>query len=177
MLAVAAIAIGPTAAQAASTRAEYVAQVDQICTGFAPRFQALRPNFKKIEANLNRVRTESDAQEKRRLNRVYRLLGRYVGKQARTFGAMAEQVAIVAPAAGDEAAVDQWIQGLRQFASLQAQSAPAFKHRRFGRAGALGQQSLAALNNGGAAVASFGITACPTHIDGPETTYSDAGSR
>jgi hypothetical protein len=175
VLGLAATTLAAAPAHGAATRAEYVAEVDQVCTGFTPQFQTLHPAFKKLEASLNSVPTESDEHERRRLNRAYRLLGRYVGKQARIFGAMAEQVALVTPAVGDEAAVGQWIEGLRQFATLQAQSAPAFKRRKFGRAGALSGQSLEALNNGGAAVASFGIGVCPTHIDVPETTYSDAG--
>jgi hypothetical protein len=172
-LAIAVMALGIIAgpARAASTRAEYVAQVDQACTSFAPKFASLDRPLKQLTAQLNKVVTETDAQEKRRFNRIFRGLGRYIGKTASLFGEMAEQVALVGPAPGDEAAVAQWIEGLRQFAALQAQSVPAWRHRKLGRAAALSQRSLEALNNGGAAVAAFGISDCPTHIDVPETSY------
>jgi hypothetical protein len=170
-----ALAIMATSASAATTRADYVAQVDQVCTGFAPQFGKLsRPVIKKVLPALDFVGTESDAQETRRLNRAFRALGRYIGRSARVFAAEAEQLALVTPAPGDEAAVASWIDGLRQYASLQAQSTPAWKHRRLGRVATLSEKSVEALNNGGAGVTSFGISTCLTHIDVPEVTFSDA---
>jgi hypothetical protein len=167
-----ALPIAATPANAATTRAEYVAQVDQVCGSFTPQFTKLSRSLKKLVGKSNEVVTESDAQEKRRLNRIFRGLGRFVGKEAKVLGAMTEQVALVPPAPGDEAAVAQWIAGLRQFVSLQAQSAPAFKHRRLGRAAELSQQSLAALNSGGAAVKDWGISTCLVTIDvSVSTTY------
>ena len=175
VLVLAATAIAASTAHGASTRAEYVAQVDQVCRDTATQFQALIPQFKKINRGLNSTPTESDAHERKRLNRLFKGLGRYIGATARIFGEMADQVALVSPALGDEAAVAQWISGFHQFADLQAQSAPAWKHRKIGRAAALSQQSVEALNNGGAAVKDFGITVCLTHIDiEVSTSYGQA---
>jgi hypothetical protein len=171
-VALAATAMATPSAQAASTRAEYVATVDQVCTGFSPQFSELSRQAKKIGGKLDFVGTETDQQEKRRLNRVYRGLGRYVGRLAQVFDQMVGQLASVSAAPGDEAAAAQWIDGLRQFTALQAQSAPAWLHHKLGRVAALSQQSLTALNTGGAAVRDFGITVCLTHIDVPETTFS-----
>jgi hypothetical protein len=165
-----ALAITSTA-HAAATRAEYVAQVDQVCRDATPQFQALIPQFKKLTRGLDSVRTESDAHEKKRLNRLYRGLGRYVAATARIFGGMVDGVALVSPAPDDELAVAQWISGFRQFVDLQAQSAPAWKHHRLGRAAGLSEQSVEAINNGGAAVKDFGISVCLTHIDVPTVSY------
>ncbi len=139
--------------------------MDHVCTGFTPQFQAISRKIDALTAKYDVVRSESDSQEKRRLNRLYRGLGRYLGATARVFSAMTDQVAVVTPAPGDEAAVSQWIEGLRQFGALQAQMAPALKHHKLLRVVRLSQQSVEALNSGGAAVASFGIGPCPTHID------------
>jgi hypothetical protein len=169
-----ALAITSAPADAASTRAEYVTQVDQVCTGYAPQFQILGRKLDKLTAKFDVTRTESDAQEKRRLNRLYRGIGQYVSGSARVRGAMIDQLVTVPAAPGDEAAVAQWMVGLRRFNDLQAQSAPAWRHRKLARIIPLSDQSIEALNSGGAAVAGFGISACLTHIDVPETTYSDA---
>jgi hypothetical protein len=166
-----AMAISATPASAASTRAEYVALVDQVCIDTAPQFQALNRRFKKIARGFDEVRTETDVQEKRRFDRLYRRIGEAVGANARVFGGMVERLALVSPAPGDETAVGQWIEGLRQFNSLQAQSVPPWRHRHLGRVAALSEQSFEALNSGGAAVKDFGISHCPVHIDLPTTSY------
>jgi hypothetical protein len=53
---------------------------------------------------------------------------------------------------------------------LQAQSAPAWRHRKLFRVLALNEQSIQALNQGGAAVKDFGISACPLSIELPTPT-------
>jgi hypothetical protein len=166
-----ALSIAATSAGAASTRAEYVGQVDQVCRDTAPQFQAAYRHFKKVTHGLDVVRTETDAQEKRRFNRLLRGLGRYVARTARVFAGMTERMALVTPAPGDEVAVSQWIEGLRQFTTLQAQSAPAWKRHKLGRAAALSEESVEALNNGGGAVKDFGIVACLVHIDVPTVAF------
>lgn len=167
------IALAITAAPVlgASTRVDYVAQVNQVCTDFAPQFQKLGRQAKRLDAKLNFVGSESDQQEKRRLNRAFRGIGGNVAKTTRVFGAMVDRLALVSTAPGDEAAVAQWLQGLREFTALQAQTVPAWRHRKIGRLMSLGEQSINALNTGGAAVTDFGISECPTHIDVPETTF------
>jgi hypothetical protein len=173
-ISIAALALVAATASAASTRAEYVSQVDRVCTSFVPQFAKLAHPLKKVERNLKQNRAdETGAHEKRRFNRLLRVLGRYTGSSAKVLAAMTEQVALVGPAPGDETAVAQWIEGLKQFAALQAQSAPALKNHKLGQAAALSQRSVAAVNSGGAAVADFGISACLTHIDVPEASYSD----
>jgi hypothetical protein len=85
---------------------------------------------------------------------------------------MVDRMALVSPAPGDEAAVTQWIAGLREFTALQAQSAPAWKHRKLGRAVQLSTRSIEALNAGGVHVKDFGITSCPVSVEVPETSYA-----
>ena len=166
-----ALAISATPATAATTRAEYVGQVNQVCGSFSPQLAKVSKSFKKLGSRLKGVDSESGAHEKRRFNRLLNDLGRYIGRQARILGAMPDQVALVAPAPGDEAAVSQWLQGLRQFATLQGQQASALRHHKFGRAAGLSQGSFEALNSGGAAVKDWGIRTCPVTIDVSATSY------
>jgi hypothetical protein len=67
VLALAATALAAAPAQAASTRAEYVAQVDQVCAGFTPQFQAVYPDFKKLKKILTGGRPLGSAYARRTL--------------------------------------------------------------------------------------------------------------
>jgi hypothetical protein len=166
-----ALAITATAAYGASTRTEYVAQVDQICTEAKPQFQKLGRQLNKIApGDVIFVAPATNRREKRRLNRLYRGLGQYTARAAQAFGAMVERLALVTAAPGDEAAVAQWVGGLRQYVALQAQMAPAWRHHKLRRVLTLSDQSIEAVNNGGTAVKDFGISACLVRIDLPENT-------
>jgi hypothetical protein len=68
----------------------------------------------------------------------------------------------VQPAPGDETAVGQWINGVRQYIDLSHWAIRAAKHGKVGKSFSLLERSLDALDTGGAAVQGFGITMCPT---------------
>lgn len=172
--AVIAMAITAAPAYAASTRAEYVAQVDQICsqsprdsgrlgprlkTLFAPKalspltgLGSSEPTKKQIHRSLNRF-----------INRIARLLATF----NRTFSSTTEQISLVPPAPGDEAAVAQWIAGLRLYAIYTAESLRALRHHKPRAALAFQGQAIDALNAGGAAVQGFGISICTTSLPSP----------
>ncbi len=167
-------AIAAVPASAATTRAQYVAQVDQICsqsprssgrlgpklkTLFSPNAPsplpppgAAEPTKKQIHRSLNRF-----------INRLTRLLASF----NRAFGATTEQLALIPPAPGDEAAVAQWIAGLRQYAMYTADSLRALRQHKPGAALFFQGLAIDALNSGGAAVQGFGISVCTTFLPPP----------
>jgi hypothetical protein len=81
---------------------------------------------------------------------------------------MVENIALITPAPGDEAAVSQWVNGMRQYLELNARSLRASKHGKALKSLDLLEQSVTALDTGGAAVQGFGISVCPTSADGPQ---------
>ena len=157
VVATTAIALAVTAAPALATtdRADYVTQVDQICSGsprdsgrFGPRLKTL---FGPKQAG--RVRN-------RFINRIARILATFNNQ----FSSTTERIALVPPAPGDETAVAQWIDGLRRYATFTAESIRAFRHHKPRAALAWQRQATNALNAGGAAVQGFGISVCTTSL-------------
>jgi hypothetical protein len=168
-IALVAIAFSPAPASAASTRAEYVAQVDQTCTPFGPQFKKAGNTILKLGKRVVRLVTKipsaPDPSSKavlRKLNRLSQRISRAEQRFNGIFAAMVEGVAAVPPAPGDEAAVGQWINGLRQYVDFSARGSRAAKHGKLSKSLSFLEKSLTALDTGGAAVRDFGISVCPT---------------
>jgi hypothetical protein len=168
LVALAGAALPPGAAQAASTRAEYVTQVDQICTQNSRDSGRLGPRLKTLFGHKARSPDpQSGATKKqihRSLNRLINHIARTLATFNREFGSTTEQIALVTPAPGDEVAVAQWLGGLRQYVSEIAESLRALRHHKPRAALAFQRQAIDALNAGGAAVQSFGISVCTTSL-------------
>jgi hypothetical protein len=159
-----------TPANAASTRAEYVAQVDQICTASRPQVEAARNKLSKnlLKGPIFGPKTgEPTKHFLGRVNRSSRRLARAQRRFDRVFAAMVEAIATAAPAPGDEAVVAQWINGFRRSAQLARRAYRAAKHGKISRSLSLLGRSLDALDTGGSAVQDFGISVCPTSSDSP----------
>lgn len=178
-IAMIALAITATSAGAATTRAEYVTQVDQVCSRSPQSSGRLGPNLKELfnpnaQSPLNPnaqsplpppgAPEPTDKQIHRSLNRFINRLTRLLAGFNRASESTTEQLALIPAAPGDEAAVAQWIAGLRQHEIYTAESLRALRHHR--PRGALAFQGLAidALNSGGAAVQGFGISVCTTSL-------------
>ncbi len=166
MLAIAAVPAG-----AATTRAEYVAQVDQICSQSPRSSGRLGPKIKSLFSPnassplpLPGAAEQTKKQIHRSLNRFINRLTRLLAGFNRAFGSTAEQLALIPPAPGDEAAVAQWIAGLRQYALYTAEDLRALRHHKPRAALALQALAIDALNSGGAAVQGFGIGVCTTSL-------------
>jgi hypothetical protein len=167
-------AITTGTAHAASTRAEYVTQVDQICSQSPRNSGRLGPKLKTLfgpkAASPLLLPGSSEPTKKqihRSLNRFINRIARILATFNRTFSSTTEQIALVPPAPGDEAAVAQWIAGLRQYAIYTAESLRALRHHKPGAALAFQGQAIDALNAGGAAVQGFAITVCTTSLPPP----------
>jgi hypothetical protein len=176
MLATAMIAAAttPPTASAAATRAEYVTQVDQICATTTKGFGRLGPRLKILFAPKNYAPppmsgspTPTKKQLRQLRNRFINRLSGLLANLNRAVGSTSDQLALVPPAPGDEAAVAQWIAGLRQYVTFTADSIRSLRHHKPPMALAFQRQATEALNTGSAAVQGFGIRNCLTSL--PET--------
>jgi hypothetical protein len=141
-LAIALIAVAITAAPgyAASTRAEYVAQVDPIC---AP---TIRGEHKALDAagrQVKKGRYKAAARSFRRTNRI--------------FSDGVEQVAAVPPPPADQPSISTWIQMLRSQVPLANRAAAALAHGHIGKAMS---RLLKASDSTKAYVRDYGFAAC-----------------
>jgi hypothetical protein len=91
-----ALAIPPSPSQAATTRAEYIAQVDPICAATLTRE---KQTLGGVGGDLRHGRTKQAARKFARTNKV--------------FGNAVDQVATVSPPPADAALIGQWIAMLR----------------------------------------------------------------
>src|SRR3954447_20490470 len=116
LLAVVALVAMPATACAASTRAEDVAQVDQVCSRSPHDSGRLGPKLKSLFSHkaqsplpLPGATQPTKKQIHRSLNRFVNRLARILASFNRAFRSTTEQLALIPPAPGDEAAVAQWI--------------------------------------------------------------------
>jgi hypothetical protein len=149
-------------AEAAATRAEYVAQVDQVCREVEPQFQEVRRAFAKALGKGIPGDEVPTRKAIRILNRQIKGMTKALVKGTGVLAGMVERMRAVAPAPGDEALVSQWLTGLAQFASLHAQSLRASLHDKRRKAYRLEKTAFDALGIGFSAVQGFGIAICPT---------------
>ncbi len=111
VLSVGLIAVWAAPANAASTRAEYVAQVDPICQSFvAPNDKAIHAWFKN-EKLLDRVATKGTLQQ---FVAQTKRLARSIQRVARIKANLTNQIAIVPPPTEDFATVATWVNYRRQ---------------------------------------------------------------
>jgi hypothetical protein len=131
-----ALAIFSAPAYAASTRAEYVAQVEPIChAAQKPTFKAYGALFK----GLSKAGLVGDQPEiSRKTRRISaRLLGTFYLRISNVYASTTAQISAVLPAPGDEAAVTRRLDGRNQAATLGAQAGRAAKHQKVRRAARL----------------------------------------
>jgi hypothetical protein len=164
-------AIAAVPADAATTRVEYVTQVDQVCSRSPQSSGRLGPKLKELfNPNAQSPLPPSGAPEPtdkqihRSLNRFINRLTRLLAGFNRASESTTEQLALIPSAPGDEAAVAQWIAGLRQHEIYTAESLRALRHHKPRAALAFQGLAIDALNSGGAAVQGFGISICTTSL-------------
>lgn len=153
-LALVAIAIPTAVAYAASTRAEYVAQVEPICQAAQkPTIKAFISVFKSLPKGDDRI-TKSEA------HKADRALGRLYTRISVIFGATTVQISSVAPAAGDESAVATWLAGRNQAQALGLQAGRAAKHLKVEKGAKLADRAVAASDQAAQSVSGFGFRTC-----------------
>src|SRR5262245_12463446 len=158
-------------ALATTDRADYVRQVDQICSHSVRDSGRLGPRLKALFSPKALTPPTQPGSPEPTKKQLHRALTRFINRIAhelatfnQTFSSTTEQLALVPPAPGDEAAVAQWISGLRLYETFTAESIRAFRHHKPRAALAAQRQATDALNSGGAAVRGFGISVCTTSL-------------
>jgi hypothetical protein len=153
------MAITASPAAAASTRAEYVAQVEPLCqSAQKPTFKAyfrFAKAFRKL--GLNGEDIDVSKQTARRVNR---LAGAFYTRISNIYGRTTSQIAGVAPAPGDEAAVASWLEGRNQAAALGLQAGRAAKHQKSRGATRLVFRAVSASEQAAGSVSTFGLKYC-----------------
>jgi hypothetical protein len=115
-LAVSFLAIAATSASAATTRAEFVAQVDPICqNGQAQEAVALQP----VKRATKRASKHRDSRKLRR--RLSRAFGLYYEQRAAIERAVNAQIAAVPPAPDDVSLVQVWLRARGELLDLESQ--------------------------------------------------------
>ena len=150
VLSVGLMAVWAVPADAASSRAEYVAQAEAVCA--APTPQVLK--ILKQEGTVNKqARDLTPSQYAVRM-------GPLLGKLAAIEGRILSQLGTIPPAPGDEPIIAQWLQGSRDGRALLLRAVRAGKHGNFGQMVARLKQSISVTTQAEQPVADFGFQSC-----------------
>jgi hypothetical protein len=160
-----AIAIAAAPAAAASTRPEYVGQVEPICraaakSGAKAYYALVRANRKlylQLHSGIPRVKA---------YNQYFRRAARSLARNSRIYSGVTSQIESVSPAPGDETSVASWLAKRTESADLLSRAAMAARHHRFQNQQTLETRSALADIDGENFVADFGFRYCtPTLSD------------
>ena len=150
-------AVLATPASAASTRAEYVAQVDPMCQAALPQLASTQGAFvRKLKAIDNRLK-------KHRFKGILKLISsaaRSLSSYTTVHGNLTTQISGVPPAPPDTSAVNGWIQDRRNAESFGNSAASSLKHAKFRQFSRQLNQAAAADQAGIALISGFGFQYC-----------------
>lgn len=125
-----ALAIAAVNASAATTRAEYIAQVEPICqTAYFAEKAAYKTLHRRIEKAAQQIRQHGRPRKDARST-----LFSFYGRMRQVSRTMDAAIQPIPPAAGDEAAVQAWLAGRERSITLNARALRALrraKSRRF----------------------------------------------
>jgi hypothetical protein len=157
------MAIAPSA-HAASSRAEYVTQVEPICQA------AQKPTFKVYSRAFKDAPTVEDPDDvtKRDVHRLDRALGRFYTGIATVYGRTSARIGAVSPGPGDEATVTAWLSGRARAQALMLQAGRVARHLKVRRAARLANQGIAASDAASRNVSGFGFYFCTFSIGDAE---------
>ena len=144
------IAVWAVPADAASTRAEYVAQAEAVCAGPTPQFIKLLKQEKQLQKRAADLKPSQFAVR----------LGKIIGKLGTIEGQILTKLATIPPAPGDEAVIAQWLKGGRDQQALINRAARAGKHGKLGQLLARLNQSISVATQTNQLVADFGFQSC-----------------
>lgn len=157
VLSVGVIAVGVAPAGAASTRAEYIAQVDPLCQSFVSRINDARTaynrNYKRWGHDLNHGSLKG---WERQTHRTFQSLRTVVQIEA----GLTDQIAAVPAPAEDAATIDAWLRGRNKAERIGASAAFAFDSFKFDLFGKRINQSNRAFATGLKAISGFGFQTC-----------------
>ena len=124
-------AIGSAPAEAAATRAEYIAQVDPICQNATPPLVKANKAYAK---NFNRLIARLRARRFKGIIKVIHRTATALNRFTNIYGSVTDQVAAVPPAPPDAPIIEGWLQHRRDaegFARSAARAMSQIKFRRF----------------------------------------------
>lgn len=155
VLAVSLVVVAP--ANGASTRAEYIAQVEPICQSFAPQeataSSAFSRDYKRWARLLSHGTLKSWVRQTARTAAALRAFNN-------VHAAMTEQVAAVAPPPADASTITTWLNDRRQADVFSAAAASSFAHFKFPQFRKKLNQANAADAAGAQALSGFGFQVC-----------------
>lgn len=146
-------------AQAASTRAEWVAQVEPICQASLPAATAANGNVNRKAKNLTRTAKHGS---NRAFVRAIRAFAHAIQAYTAIDDALTNQLAGVPPVSTDTAAVANWLQGRRNTTALANAAAQALLRLKIRKSFGLLNQANAAYEQAVSSVSGFGLNACLT---------------
>jgi hypothetical protein len=159
LLAIPAVAVTP--AEAASTRAEYIAQADPICQTFVgPMNQAWAAYDKNSKSAERHLKKGSYGNWVRLIRRTARSLDRL----AQTRTAMVNQVATVTSPVPDTQTIGAWLSYLRQEAGFEASAASALRKLQIGKTNHRNTQADLAQEAANRALSGFGFQVCGVSV-------------
>jgi hypothetical protein len=155
-IAVIALAIGAGTASAATTRAEWVAQVDPICQSASkPAGSAAKGYFKTLN------RAGKHTKNPKQLSHVLTAASlKFLRRLATIYSTITERVAVVPPEPGDVGAVNAWLDGRRAAKADVDRALILGKHGKAKKAGRFFIQASQAESQGTANVQNFGLSVC-----------------
>src|SRR3954447_10826435 len=123
-----ALTVAPSTAGAASTRAEYIAQVDPICQSFvAPIDGAFRSYHRAFKAMNKRAKSGTVKAFIRSIKRTARTIDAIGNLHL----AMISQISAVPPPSADEPTIRAWLTALGQEHASEVSAATALRHFKF----------------------------------------------
>jgi hypothetical protein len=163
VLSVGLIAVWAAPADAASTRAEYISQVDPICQSFVgPEHAAFRAYIRNDKREVHLARSGTLKAWLKATRRTSHSLVRF----AQIDASLIEQVAAVSPPAADAGTVGTWLNYRRQ-ANVHTASAAAALNRpvpEIGKYFKRAKQANAAVEAAGRAIEGFGFQVCEVSV-------------
>ena len=148
-----------SSAQAATTRAEWVAQVEPLCQAVLPAANSANADVNQKSKNL--VRTAKHGSNKAFV-RAIRSLARSLQAYTAIDDNLTNQLAGVPPVPTDAGAVNNWLQGRRNTTALANGAAQALRRFKLNRYFNLLAQANAAYSQAVSSVNGFGLNACLT---------------
>ena len=157
VLSVGVIAVGAAPAGAASTRAEYIAQVDPICQSFVGRINDARTSYSRSYKRWGRDLNHGSLKRwERQTHRTFQSLRTLIQIEA----ALTDQIAPVPPPAEDATTINAWLTGRNKAERFGYSAALAFDSFKFDLFGKRLNQSNRAYATGIKAISGFGLQTC-----------------
>ena len=161
-LAIGALALAASSAYAASTRAEYVAQVEPICQTERSQEKAAFRSFKKRIGPITKREGGFDSEKPPKV--VIRIAKRYYDQLVAIQRATNTQISSVPPPPGDEMAISQWLQLRGRSTDLLERATRAAVHGKTPRALKLFARSFNSEADAELTVRDFGFKACTPYL-------------